>query len=88
MARTKQTPIKSKYSKTPLCRYINYEIDRASYIPRTPNYVSSHAHHLAKYPALKTKWEANNLNEPYPHQPLQPDGCRGAAICKFPYPTH
>ena len=69
MARTKQTPIKGKYSKTPLCRYTNYEIDHASYIPRTLNYISSYARHLAKYRALKAKWEANNPNEPYPHQP-------------------
>ena len=88
MARTKQTPVQGKYSKTPLCRHTNYEIDRASFIPRTPNYVSSHARRLAKYRALKAKWEADNPNEPYPHQPPQPDSRRGAAARKFPHPTH
>ena len=56
--------------------------------PCALNYVPALARYRAKYQADKAKWEANNPNEPYPHQPPQPDGRRSAAARKFPYPTH
>ena len=84
MARTKQSPIQSKYSLTPLYGHTNDKIDRS----RCRNYVPHHARLLARYRARKAEWETNNPGTPYPHQPPQPDGRRGAAARKFPYPTH
>ena len=84
MARTKQSPIQSKYSLTPLYGHTNNKTDRS----RCRNYVPHHACLLARYLARKAEWETNNPSTPYPHQPPQPDGRRGVAARKFPYPTH
>ena len=84
MARTKQIPIKGKYSKTLSYRHTYDKIDRG-YPGRTPNYVTPLTWRHTAYQACKAckaKWEAQNLNEPYPHPLPQPDGCGGGAACK------
>ena len=79
MAQTKQTPIQSKYSKTPLYRYANNNIDRSLSI-HTPNYIPSLAHCYARYLANKAKWEKKYPDTPYPHSRPEADShCSTAA---------
>jgi hypothetical protein len=81
MARTKQTPVKGKYSKTLLYRYTNNNIDNKPY-PRATNYIPPLARRRRAFEARKAAWEVKNPHTPYPHSRPEADNRRGAAARK------
>jgi hypothetical protein len=81
MARTKRTPVQSKYSKAPPYIQSTNEIDRSKIPPCADNFVPPLARRRAAYEAQKAAWEARNPDT-YPRNRPEADCRHGAAARK------